>query len=42
MAKQSKFSDTHLGACDTQKYPKHVMMITRGTQGDVQPFVGMT
>lgn len=23
------------------KYPKHAMLVTRGTQGDVQPFVAL-
>lgn len=26
---------------DMSKYPKHIMMISRGTQGDVQPFMAM-
>eukprot|EP01126_Amoeba_proteus_P066698 TRINITY_DN9707_c0_g1_i1.p1 TRINITY_DN9707_c0_g1~~TRINITY_DN9707_c0_g1_i1.p1 ORF type:complete len:483 (-),score=97.81 TRINITY_DN9707_c0_g1_i1:481-1854(-) len=27
--------------CETQVFPRHVMMMTRGTQGDVQPFVAL-
>lgn len=26
---------------DASQYPKHIMMISRGTQGDVQPFMAM-
>jgi hypothetical protein len=26
---------------DMSQYPKHIMMISRGTQGDVQPFMAM-
>ena len=31
----------HYPDVDRQKYPKHVMIITRGTRGDVQPYLAL-